>query len=255
MPTILQLTDLHLLADPAGTLKGKRVRETTERLMQDVRTQIGSGSLQVDRIVLSGDLAHDELCETYLLLRDLLGELLPHCLLLPGNHDSRPFMREVFPELFEPEDAFLCFSVSAGAWRLIGLDSHIPGEVCGEISRPQLDWLMDELRAHAQQPTVLFLHHPPFEVGSAWVDSIGLVNSHELMQSVSDATQLKAICAGHVHHEFAAQSNGMTLLTSPSASLQFVPACDDLALDTRPPGYRLLHLDKQFDSEVVRLEV
>jgi Icc protein len=254
MPTILQLTDLHLMSDPAGELKGVRVRDITQRVIDDVRHRIDSGHCDVDRIVITGDLAHDELRETYFVLRELLGDLFPRCLLLPGNHDSRPFMREVFPELFAPDDDFLTFSVAVGKWRLIGLDTHVPGEVPGELGGPQLDWLVRELSEHSEQPTVLFLHHPPFSVGSAWVDAIGLKDAEQLMQRVAAAPQVKSICAGHVHQGFESDAKGVWLLTTPSASLQFRPCADDFELDTNPPGFRILRLDERFESEIVRLQ-
>jgi Icc protein len=253
MPTILQLTDLHLMSDPDAELKGVRTRGLTKRVIDDVRRGIDTKSWDIDRVVITGDLAHDELLETYDVLREMLGDLVPRCLLLPGNHDSRPFMREVFPELFATDGTFLTFSVAAGNWRLIGLDSHIPSTVPGQLGGQQLEWLAEELRKHAEQPTVLFLHHPPFSVGSAWVDAIGLQDAHDLMQCVASATQVKAICAGHVHQAFESEAMGVRLLTTPSASLQFTPNSTELGLDTRPTGFRLLRLGERFESEVVRL--
>ena len=255
MPTILQLSDLHLMTNPEVKLKGVQTRGITEGVINEVRRGIDAERWSFDRFVITGDLAHDEQRETYLVLRELLGDLLPQCLLLPGNHDSRPFMREIFPELFAPHEDFLTFAVSVGDWRLIGLDSHIPGEVPGYVDQQQLGWLGDQLREHADQPTVLFLHHPPFDVGSAWVDAIRLQNADELLQCVTSAIQLKAICAGHVHHDFETEANNLRMMTTPSASLQFTPNSSDFDLDTQPAGFRILHLDEQFESEVVRVMV
>ena len=253
MPTIIQLTDLHLMADELGELKGVCVRDITEGVIEDVRNRIGIGELDCDRIVITGDLAHDELRDTYIILRRLLGDLAPRCLLLPGNHDSRSMMRYVFPELFAPDDKFLAFSVAADNWRLIGLDSHIHGKVHGRFDSRQLDWLVQELREHVDQPTVLFMHHPPFAIGSAWINAIGLENADELMQCVTSATQVKAICAGHVHQEFESVVNGLGLFTTPSASIQITPEKEEFVLDQRPAGFRIIRLGEQFESEVVRL--
>lgn len=253
MRTILQLTDLHLMADPTAELKGVRVREITERVIADVKRRISSEGWDVDRVVITGDLAHDESRDTYFVLRELLGDLLPRCLLLPGNHDSRPFLRGVFPELFTRHEEYLTFSVPCGEWRLIGLDSHVPQNVPGQLGRQQLDWLAQELHNHADQPTVLFLHHPPFAVGSAWVDAIGLNDARELMHCVASASQLKAICSGHVHQEFELKTQRLTLLATPSASLQFLPDADEFTVDTKPPGFRVLRLSGKFESNVVRI--
>lgn len=251
MPTILQLSDLHLMADPLAELKGWRTRDKVERVLDRVRLEADRGG--VDQIVITGDLAHDELRETYLVLRDLLGELRDRCLLLPGNHDDREFMREVFPEACASDDDFISFSVAAGRWRLIGLDSHVQGEVAGELGARQLDWLAHELAWHADQPTVLFLHHPPFAVESKWVDAIGLRDADALLACLIGFEQVKAVCAGHVHQQFEAEASGVHMLTTPSASLQFTPQADEFCLDELPAGFRVLHLAEDFRSEVVRL--
>ena len=253
MPTILQLTDLHLTADPLAELKGARTRPIVERMLNHVRGEIEQGRWRFDRIVITGDLAHDELHETYLVLQELLGDLRDRCLLLPGNHDDRKFMRTVFPECFAVEEDFLAFSVEQDGWRLIGLDSHVKGQVAGELGPRQLAWLANELAGHRDQPTVLFVHHPPFAVGSAWVDAIGLLDAAALMSCVASAAHVKAICAGHVHQQFEAELRGVRLLTTPSASLQFKPQAGEFCLDEVPAGFRVLHLANGLRSEVVRL--
>ena len=254
MPCVLQLTDLHLLADPAETLKDVCTRDEAARVFAYVRAGIASRRWSFDQIVITGDLAHDELRETYDVLREMLGDWLPKCKLLLGNHDSRPLMRQVFPELAPSEPDFFTFTCRVGDWQLIGLDSHLAGEVKGALGQRQLEWLREELCMHAQQPTVLFVHHPPFEVGSAWVDALGLQDAASLLQIATSAAQVKAICAGHVHQDREQQSGNLRLLTTPSAVVQFGVNSAEFSLDFVPPGFRVLHLDGEtFRSEVVRL--
>jgi len=89
--------------------------------------------------------------ETYDIVRDMLGDWLPKCKLLLGNHDSRPFILEAFPELAPSEPDFFTFTCRVGNWQLIGLDSHIAGAVEGSLGERQLAWLGEELRSHADQ--------------------------------------------------------------------------------------------------------
>jgi Icc protein len=140
-----------------------------------------------------------------------------------------------------------------GGWRLIGLDSHVKGEVAGEVGSQQFDWLARELASRTDQPTVLFIHHPPFAIGSDWVDAIGLQDADVLLSCLNSSPQVKAVCAGHVHQEFETEANGVRLLTTPSASLQFTPQSEEFSLDEVPPGFRILHLSEDFQSEIVRL--
>ena len=79
----------------------------------------------------------------------------------------------------------ITFAFQAGDWRLIGLDTLLPGAEEGYLSPDQLDWLSAELAAFVDMPTVIFLHHPPVPVypgGEADLRSPGAVprDSHRL---------------------------------------------------------------------------
>ena len=178
---LLQLSDLHLFAEPDGVLRGVPTRDSLVEVLESVR---GTG-LDFDRVVLTGDFTHDERRETYEAVHRLLGEWLDRCHVLPGNHDERALLREVFSGQAGGTDHGICFSQSAGGWRLIGIDTHVPGEVPGRVEPAMLDWLADELAGHAAEPTILFQHHPPIAVGSAWLDAIGLLDPEPLRELIT----------------------------------------------------------------------
>ena len=247
---LLQLTDLHLFADPDKRLKGVPTRAAFLDVWQSVRADARA----FDLLVITGDLAHDEQLETYEFLRGLLGEWVARCRLIPGNHDSRPLLRQVFPEAVPGGDGPLTFSVSAGNWRLIGLDSHVPGEVAGRIETEQLDWLRNELSVHSDEPTILFVHHPPMSVDSVWLDRIGLQKPAALVELIQSSSQVRVVSAGHVHHEFTGSIGDTVLLTTPSTAIQFCPGDEELVFDWAPPGFRVFRLDGEtYETEVVRL--
>lgn len=251
---ILQLTDLHLMADPAATLKGIRTRDTLTDVLQAIRVGGQADGSDFDYLLLTGDLAHDEQLATYEALRDLLGDWLPRCRLIPGNHDDRTLIRAVFPELVSTSTEFINFSFDTAGWRLIGLDSHVDGETYGRITRSQLQWLATELSSHIAQPTILFVHHPPVPVHSSWLDDLGLRDAEALLEVVRSFPQVRVICTGHVHQEFSETLDRVQILTSPSTGLQFVPHRDELICDSRPPGFRVICLgENSFASNVVRL--
>ena len=66
----------------------------------------------LDLLVVTGDLAQDELEATYRHLREGLGERLSRSRVIPGNHDDRPALRKVFPEFFSA--GIGCFFVKSG---------------------------------------------------------------------------------------------------------------------------------------------
>lgn len=249
MPRIVQLTDLHLFCDRAR-LKNVPTWETLRDVCRHVKTHAGKWDL----LVLTGDLAHDELAETYELLREELGDWLPRCRLVPGNHDNRAGLRTVFSDIVPATDEFISFAEDLSGWRILGIDSHQPGEVPGRIKPEQLDWLSRELKQHRDQPTLLFLHHPPIPVNSPWLDKIGLENPEPFQQLIAEHPQIQAIITGHVHHEFRGKLGTADVLTSPSTSLQFEPKGEDSSYTNDPPGYRIFDLEKEsYRTEVHRL--
>ncbi len=247
---ILQLTDLHLLADPAARWKGVPTRDA----LQDVLTWIASRNEAFDWLILTGDLAHDAQYASYQTLRALLGDRVERCRLIPGNHDHPGFLRQVFPELVPPGAGPLTFALSVAGWRLLGLDTHLPGQVSGRIDLEQRRWLEQELAAHAAQPTLIFMHHPPIPVHSPWLDRISLEDPQPLVQLLTSAPHVKIICTGHVHHESQHRLGQAIVVTTPSTAVQFEPQAEDLALAALPPGYRVFLLDgATYQTEVVRL--
>ncbi len=250
---IVQLSDLHLFADPAQRLKGVPTRAALQEVLRFINDGMEAGRWNFEWMILSGDLTHDERRETYVALREMLGDWVSRCSLLPGNHDDRELLREVFPSAGEPGREYLGFSLETGPWRLMGLDSHLPGQVIGRVDSRQLDWLRAELRAHAG-PAVVFLHHPPFSVRSEWIDELGLRNAEEVLQALADSGRVRAVSCGHVHQSYATHALGMQLFTCPSTAIQFQPNTDVLVPDPVPPGFRIFRLrDRHWETEVVRL--
>lgn len=247
---IVQLTDLHLLADPHERLKAVPTRETLADVLDHVRAE----HPDFDLLVLTGDLAHDEREECYLALREMLGDWVSRCRLIPGNHDSRGALRRTFSELFPGDGCALSFSADLDGWRLIGVDSQVPGQVPGRIAPAQLDWLHDELSQEPERPTLVFVHHPPIPVGSPWLDRIGLEDADEFGRLIEASPQVRAVVCGHVHHEFRGRLGHATVLATPSTAVQFEPRAREATYAALPPGYRVFELNESgFETRVVRL--
>jgi Icc protein len=248
---IIHLTDLHLFCDPSAQLKGICTRKT----LRDVLARVRARQPYFRWLVLTGDMAHDEELETYTALRELLGDWVHRCRLVPGNHDHRGHLRSMFPEIVPGGDGPLTFSLYASGWRLVGLDTHIPGQLFGGIDANQLDWLDHELADHAAEPTMLFMHHPPIPIGTPWLDQLALHNPRPLIDLLSGRLQVKLICTGHVHHDSEHSTGHARVFTTPSTSVQFVPGTGELAVDKRPAGYRVVVLEgATYTTQVVRCE-
>lgn len=244
---VLQITDTHLYADNAGRLLGVNTLDSF-RAVIDTFLQTG---WQPDLILATGDLVHDATARGYRQLAELLDGFEVPIYCLPGNHDDPETMRD-----------HLCGThvscphvVEHKGWRLVLLDSVIPGEVGGHLAPRELDLLQDVLKRDPL-PTLISLHHQPVAIGSAWLDEMGLDNAAALQRSIAGHPEVKGLLWGHVHQQFDAQRDGVRLMASPSTCVQFQPSSDTFSVDHCQPGFRLLALmpDGRILSEVMRIE-
>jgi Icc protein len=247
--TVIQLTDLHLFADRTSELAGIRTWDTFEAILGEVRAR----HPDFDLLVLTGDLAQDEKPETYTMLREALGDWSVRCRMIPGNHDDPWLLRQAFAEGFTDAGSSLAFESRCGDWRVIGLDSHVPGQIYGRIGAPQLEWLAACLDSQPDLPTLLFVHHPPVSIDVAWLDATGLQAPMDLCALIERCPQVRVVCSGHVHQQSATNIAGTPVYTTPSTCVQF-GARAEKSFDPRTAGYRsfTLHPDG-FSTEVHRL--
>jgi Icc protein len=248
---LLQLTDCHLFVSPQATIQGICTRERWLSVLAAIEPE----QTRAHRLILTGDMTHDDLPETYRVIRETLAPWWLKARFLPGNHDVREGIHEYLHDRIQRVGERVVFSEPVDGWQLIGLDSHLPGQVKGELGGEQLDWLADELTRTSNRPTVLFLHHPPVDAPSPWMNAIGLTDRDALWSLLRSHAQVRLICAGHVHHESTTQRQGVTVVTTPATGVQFTPESETLVVDDLPWGYRLVELqdDGTFQTRVVRL--
>jgi len=248
---ILQLTDLHVFKDPAARLKGI----PTFELLRDVTEFIRNSGETFDYVVVTGDHTHDELPESYSAVRSLLNPWIDRLFQVPGNHDDRRVMRSVFGDRISGSDGDkVNFRFRVGQWLCLGLDTHVPGTVPGHIEPEQVKWAQQQLLGSDAKFVALFFHHPPVDVGSQWMDSIGLEGKELLQAWFAEENRVRLVCCGHVHHEFRTVVGNAEILTSPSTGIQFSPEGNTPTFVAAPPGYRVIELnDNGYSTRVVRL--
>jgi Icc protein len=247
MATVVQITDLHVHKDTDGRLLGVPTWET----LDDVLALLDHEVPDWDLLVLTGDLAQDEERASYEALAERLGERLKRTRMIPGNHDNPEAMRAVFPDAFD--DSGARFVEVVGGWLLLGLDSHVDGQVSGQVDESQTRWAQEQIDARPGLPVVLFVHHPPVAIGSAWLDAMGLDDPeplHDLVRRNPDRVQ--AVFCGHVHQDTRTELEGVPVFTSPSTAFQFAVGQDDPGFDPLPPGLRVLKLTDRLETWVIR---
>jgi len=244
---ILQLTDPHLFADAAGTLRGQNTLDSLAAVVRHVSRQDWSA----DIIAATGDLSHDEPEGAYHLFRSAVEPLGLPVLCLPGNHDVRIAMRAV---LASPPFHY-CAAIRNQDWLLVGIDSCAEGKASGHVTDAELERLADLLAADGHGHAAVFLHHPPVQMGSRWLDTVGLENADEFLDVVCAARTVRTVVFGHVHQQFDRMVRGIRIIGTPSTCAQFLPGSDEFAMDDKPPAYRRidLHHDGSVNTELVWL--
>ena len=243
---LLQISDPHLFGPADAALRGVVTRRSLESVLQHARAQHGNA----EAILLTGDLVNDD-PGGYAAVRELLGDLGKPVWCLPGNHDDPEIMRR---ELDQPP-----FSVGGhhdlGAWRVVMLDSCVPGKAHGHLSAAELARLESALATAGERQVLIGLHHHPLPMGSRWIDAVALKNPEELFALTDRYACVRAMVWGHVHQSHDSRRKGVRLLAAPSTCAQFLPHSDHFAIDPAPPGYRRLTLraDGTIDTEVVRV--
>jgi Icc protein len=245
--SILQITDLHILPDLDETFLGIN----TEYYFHAVLELAFAEHHHFDLILLTGDLAQHPSPASY---QRILNSLEVHntpCICLPGNHDDYQLMQQIFNT-----SLVSCKKrIFLGNWQLICLNSQIPGEPGGRLSKEELLFLEDCLIGNPNHHALIAVHHHCLETKSAWMDTMIIENSQELLAIINQYPQTKAITTGHIHQDMDITIGGVRFLGTPSTCFQFKPESKTFSLDTTAPGYRLIKLyeDGRIESGITRL--
>lgn len=244
---LVQVTDSHIFADPEGCLLGLNTRESFEAVCARVEQE----EWRPDALLATGDLAQDASPEAYKYLAGRFYKMDIPIFWIAGNHDSPDAM-----EMFLSNGRISSVKhLLIGHWQIILLNSSVIGKVHGQLDDSQLDFLQKSLARYKDKHSLVVLHHQPVNIGSHWLDNIGLKNNQAFNKIISQHKNVKGVLWGHVHQEFNKMQKGVNWIASPSSCVQFTPKSEDFSADTRAPGYRYLNLypDGRIESVVHRI--
>jgi 3',5'-cyclic-AMP phosphodiesterase len=231
---IAQVTDTHLFASENQKMLGM----PTIQSFQAVVERLNELRNELDLLLLTGNLSGDGNLQSYDYLQSLLNPLQIPTYWLPGNQDCAIAMSDILNMGMVSRRK----SFQRGGWNFILLDSCVPGCEHGYLTDKTLDWLDSELKMLGDCPTLVALHHPPFPVNSAWLDTTTLKNPQEFFAVIDRYPQVKLVLFGHIHQEFQRQRHQVHYLSTPSTGLQFRAQSPTLSIDSKYPGFRLLKL-------------
>lgn len=246
---IAQLTDIHIGFDPLAEpeeLNLTRYRATLARLFH--------GPNRPDLLVLSGDITDRGDAESFARTSELLADCPCPVLPMVGNHDTRSGLISAFPQVAPADGGFLHYVVEAPlGLRVICLDTLEDGRHGGAFCEARADWLSARLAEAQDQPTLIFMHHPPVVAGIDWMDPAPDERwITRLRKVLTGQRQVQAIHCGHLHRQiitrFAGIPLGVTPSVAPLVAMDLSPIDQDVPDDrelitTEPPTYALHRWD------------
>ena len=245
---IAQITDLHLRPHGKPAI---RVVETNMLAKRAVAALMALDP-RPDVVLVTGDVVNNGGADEYETARRVLQRFPMPVYVVPGNHDHRENFREAlrrFPGVTS-HPRFVQYAIEDYPLRLIGLDTHIPNSSAGELCEERLAWLDKTLAAARSKPTLLFMHHPPFDCGIRHMDKIRLINGAEKLEAIVRANpQVKALTFGHHHRPIETLFGGALASIAPGVAhqveLDLRPGDHDGLLVMEPTAYRLWMWDDE----------
>ncbi len=208
---IAQLSDVHI---------GRRRGGTGERFAQTI-DEINAMSRQPDLVLVTGDLTETGEPAEWAEFNRSIDALRAPWEAIRGNHDRG----------IEPLAGHR--GTDAGPLHLVLVDSS-----SDEFTVDDADWLDGHLRGHAERPTVIAIHHPPFESGIWWMDCVGLRGADRFEEVVRRHHQVRHVMSGHVHRPISTNWAGCMLTVCPSTAASVAGDLDpehDPAETAEPP--------------------
>ena len=179
---LVQISDTHI--DAPGALAFGQF-DTTKTLVRAVEI-INAMDPGPDLVLHTGDIAAHGGAACYAAFKEIASELNAPLMVMPGNHDDRGALRDAFggtPWLPTTGD-YLHYVIDDYPVRIICCDSVIAGEVPGEFCDARLDWLDARLSEAPDRPTIVALHHPPFDTGMTGSTAQGLVRGGDAFDAL-----------------------------------------------------------------------
>ena len=247
---IAQISDTHILAKESVLAASASRAQNLRQCIDDINRQ------RPDVVIHTGDSVQDGKPEEYAHLREILEALDAPYYPVQGNRDRQAALCDALDHLsFLPRAGnFLQYVVEDYPLRLVGLDSVVAGERKGVFSQDRQAWLEQTLSEQPDRPTLLFMHHPPFDIDPHYVGGYRRgQEAQSLTQLIKRHSQVVRLLCGHVHCPHREEPWGGTVATTmPSVAVDLRKGVDPEYGDA--PLYMLhrLSADGSLDSQLCK---
>lgn len=251
---ILHLSDTHLTGDGALHYGTVNTREHLQRVLAMVEHR------PIDLIVCSGDVSDDGSIASYEIARDVIGEFaarkfasgaaaagdptatpdaraasLPVVFAM-GNHD----LLDLFEQVLGPAQRVL----HVNGWRIIVLNTAVPGAGYGELGAEQLEFLRHVLHGHASDHahphpagqqgdvsaphgSIVVMHHPPIPAQTDLLQALNLDDQDaRTLAEILAGSDVRAILSGHYHQAITELFAGVPVIVTPGVANLSRPMSD-----------------------------
>jgi predicted phosphodiesterase len=200
-----------------------------------------------DLVIAKGDLTDGGTVAQYREVRAAFDSISAPVAAFLGNHDFVGGEAVDDPyEALGQERVPRCIDLAG--WRLVLLDTTLPGQHHGGFGPERQDWLARTL-AESTAPTLLFMHHHPVppEFSSGYIGRLGIrpQDSLALIDLVARNPQVKAVLVGHTHRNRVRRY-------AATSSVPFVEVCSLKDYPGAWAHYRL-YADGSFRQELRRV--
>lgn len=239
---ILHISDTHLFGD--GSLHYGMV-DTLAALDRVLARASSLGA--VDLVAVSGDLSDDGSAESY---RLLAGRIAPWAsehgaavVCAMGNHD----LRDGFESVLGARETV----VEVAGFRVVTVDTSVPGAGYGAVDAAALDRLRGVVDSPSAHGTVVVLHHPPIPAASALLTALELQNPSGVLEACASG-DVRLVLAGHYHHAMSSVAEGIPVVVAPGTANSSDPiAAAGTERATVGSGFAVIDLPLEGDPTVM----
>ena len=241
---IAQISDTHILARSSDLAVGPQRADSLRDCVADINRR------RPDAVVHTGDIAQHGRPEEYAHVREILAPLQAPLYLIPGNRDDRQALSAGFADhAYLPRNGgFLHYAVDDHPVRLVAIDSTDAGERKGVFCEERQAWLDHTLGRAPQAPTILLIHHPPFDIAEHYLRGYRRPGDAEALAAVVRRhPQVVRLLCGHVHCPVEVPWAGTVATTMPSVAMDVRMGVEALAGGHAP----MYHLHQMTEAGLV----
>lgn len=211
---VAQITDIHLGFEPDSPQEFNRQR------LDAALAALSALDPLPDLLLATGDLVDRGDVASYRRLRDALSALPFPVHYALGNHDVRHNFAQAFPEI-ALTDGFLQYAIETKPLRLIVIDTLEEGRHGGGFCETRAAWLTARLDEAPERRTLIVQHHPPVEVGIAWMNTDPAEPwVHRLAACLRGRSNVIGLICGHIHRAITTRWEDVIVATCPSTAPQ-----------------------------------